>query len=466
MMTHPLRHESERGVALIAVLLMLAVLSGLATGFAMNGTTESAMAANEVYYAGARAAAEAGLQRAVERIVNDNANDLLAGPDQAVSANPGDAVNDDNGQVAYLFNNVAGPYNLDAAGQYRYSIDILDDDDPQLYAVAPTLAQLAAMGENGDRNININQRMILRAVGFGPKNTTIRVMRELFSQNNVTPPSTTTLLANPAILVDGDLDISGNITVNGVQGNVHANGNLAVTGNSATISGDATSTGAFTSNANWQAGGAFGGGRDAITVPDILAQNYTSIADYILHDDGTVTLGNGTSCAAACPGDWTFGGGTWSISGNTAPTGTFYVEGSVTISGSPGKKGSEIAMSIIAEGSIRITGTPKLKPENGDKIQFVTNGDLHIGGNVDLDDPANVDGQIFVREQLSISGNPEFQGRVMVQNEASAHADVTSNSISGNPTVTYNGTLGNIVTEIIIPGTSTYVNNVRGWMEQ
>ena len=43
---HP---QSERGVALIIALLMMAVLSGLATGFAMNGRTEVAMAENEVY---------------------------------------------------------------------------------------------------------------------------------------------------------------------------------------------------------------------------------------------------------------------------------------------------------------------------------------------------------------------------------------------------------------------------------
>jgi Cu2+-exporting ATPase len=53
--------RSEKGMALVVVLLLMAVLSGLATGFAMNGQTESAMAVNEVYYAGARAAAEAGI---------------------------------------------------------------------------------------------------------------------------------------------------------------------------------------------------------------------------------------------------------------------------------------------------------------------------------------------------------------------------------------------------------------------
>jgi hypothetical protein len=72
-----------------------------------------------------------------------------------------------------------------------------------------------------------------------------------------------------------------------------------------------------------------------------------------------------------------------------------------------------------------------------------------------------------VREQVAINGNPEFQGRVIVQNVTST-GGLTANSISGNPTITYNGTLGAIETTNIntIIGATTYVNNVSGWMEQ
>lgn len=454
---HP---QSERGVALIMALLMLAVLSGLATGFAMTGQTEVAMAENELYYAGSRSAAEAGLNRATERIVNDTARDLLAGLDGLVSATLDDAVNADNGSIADWLGG-AGPYALDAAGNYTYNVEILDDDDPRLYAAPLTGAQLAAMGENNDRFVNANDRLILRATGFGPKGTTIRIMRELFSQDAVTPASTQTLLANPAILVDGDLDIGGSIRVLGSEGNIHANGNLLVEGNAAQATGDVTATGTYTANDNWEPGGSFGGGRDAITVPEILASNYESLTDIRLHSNGTCT-------PSPCPSEWTHDGATntWELAGNTASAGTLYVEGHVLISGSPGKKGSEVALSVISEGTISITGTPKLKPENGDKIQFVCNGDLIIAGNTDIDDPTNVDGQIMVREQIFIPGNPEFQGRIMVANEESQFDHVTVNSIPGNPTITYNGTLGDIVTEIVTAASTSYVNNVRGWMEQ
>ena len=80
--------RSERGVALVVVLLLMAVLTGLATGFAMNGKVESSMAQNETYYAGARAAAEAGINRATAAVRLEKVANLLSGEDGA--AGPAD----------------------------------------------------------------------------------------------------------------------------------------------------------------------------------------------------------------------------------------------------------------------------------------------------------------------------------------------------------------------------------------
>ena len=79
MTTQPLAPvRSEKGVALVIVLLLLAVMMGLTTGMTMSSQTEIAMAANELNYAGARAAAEAGLNRAIEQIIANTATNLLA----------------------------------------------------------------------------------------------------------------------------------------------------------------------------------------------------------------------------------------------------------------------------------------------------------------------------------------------------------------------------------------------------
>lgn len=97
----------------------------------------------------------------------------------------------------------------------------------------------------------------------------------------------------------------------------------------------------------------------------------------------------------------------------------------------------------------------------------MTDKDFVLSGNVDVDDTTSVEGQIMVREQMSIAGNPEFQGRIVVQNVTST-TGISTNSISGNPTITYNGTLGAISTTTTTTGptATVYVNNVSGWMEQ
>lgn len=469
--------RSERGIALIVVLLLMAVLSGLATGFAMTGQVESAMANNEVYYAGARAAAEAGINRATAAIRLEENTNLLWGNDNTVdNLNPGAAVNADNGDLGFLLTG-ASPYVLEGTnGRYSYTVEVLDDDDPALYGGANlTPAQLIAMGNEGTAGVpdpfnDHNTRLILRATGFGPSNTTVTVARVLLTTIIPIPGST----VNPAILVDGDLVLDGNVSILGPEGSVHANGDLEVTGTSATVSKNATASGTFTAPNGFDAGGSQGGDYASINIPPVSANDFLGIADFILHDNGTGTLGDGvTPCGVLC-GDWSFndadgpGGnpGTWEISSNSASQeGTFFVEGFATISGSPGTNSNPLNLTIIATASISITGSPNLAPDtlnNTQAIQFVTDGDLKIGGSGEAGtSSATVEGQIFVKEQIQMSGTPNFEGRIIVQNDASVFNDITTNSISGTPTITYNGTLPGYV----IPPTTEYTYNVTGWME-
>ena len=442
MTTHVVHARTERGIALIIVLLLMAVLSGLATGFAMTGQVESKMAQNEVYYAGARAAAEAGLNRAIEAIRIDSTTELLSGWD------------------AFVAVKMPAPYTLGANAQYSYEVEVFDDDDPLLYST-PLVQQ--PPGELGDPDIDHNDLLILRATGYGPSDTVVRLARVLVSDEDVTDPPPS---LDPAILVNGDLDIGGNITIEGDAGSVHANGNLLIDGNSATVVENATASGTFTANDNFEAGGVEGGGFANINVPEIHASDYLGLADFILHDDGSMTNGDLSSCGGSCPTGWTFNDvtDTWEIGGNSASEGTLYVEGKVRISGSPSGMGNQaIQLSIIATGSIEITGSPRLTPENDQKFQFITDGDFKMAGNVDIDDPTQVEGQILVREQIHISGNPEFQGRIMIQDADDVFDDVTSNAIPGSPTFTYNGSLDDLDP---VPGPTTYTNNVTGWIEQ
>ncbi len=460
--------RSEKGVALIIVLLLMAVLSGLATGFAMNGNVESTMAVNEVYYAGARAAAEAGMNRAIEAIRVDNSTDLLSGADAAVDAvNAAAEVNTDNGSVGFMLTG-ASPYGLDANNQYRYTIQILDDDDPALYGgVALTAPQLLAMAEDGIAVTDANDTLILRVTGLGPSNTVVQLARVLTSAASPASPATT---SNPAIIVDGDLDISGNPTIDGDYGSVHSNGDLDINGGSTYISQNATASGDFEANDGWEAGdcpadcGTMGGNMPSINVPTVNAEDYLGLATHLLKTDGTVIL-VATGLPVANTGWELSGGDTWQISGNSAAAGTFYVEGNFNakVSGNPGSSKSPVPLSIISTGSIEVSGNPYLTPQNASNLQFITNGDLKMNGNLDADPLSAVEGQSLVRAQLMISGNPDIRGQIIVKNGVGTTNIVDNCTISGNPTITYNGGFDGIVTP---PGPTVYTNNVRGWMEQ
>jgi hypothetical protein len=482
MTTHPMNPgRSEKGVALIIVLLLLAVMAGLTTGLTLNGQTEIAMAHNETYYAGARAAAEAGMNRAVQQIINDTELDLMVTKAVPDIGNGPIALND----------------------EYSYSFQLLDDDDPALYnGVALTPAQLTAMGagsdpptpEDGDPDTDTNSRMILRCTATGPRGTTVTVARVLSRFTTLDAPTVTTI--NPAILVNGNLSLDGNsLVVNGLQGNVHANGNI--TGGPATgITGNVTATGSIDESID--PGGMKASGTSTIPVPSIKASDYIELANYKLTSVGGVGViqvkiaGVWSPCVSgsktadlACPTGWSYGSGVWSASGSMPVSplpgnkATYYVEGSAEIHGT-GKSTGFTAISVITEGSLKITGNGKFKSGNDSKIQFVANGDLELGGTADADDPIDMDGQIMVGEQIKIYGNSEFQGRVMAENRDSTanscavanvpgcrkgNSTLAENNLSGNMTVTYNGQLGGI-TVPDPPGPPTYTNIISGWMEQ
>lgn len=472
----PLR--SERGMALIMVLLLLAVVSSLATGLTMNSQVEVAMAANEASYAGARAAAEAGMNRAIAAIVANTTNDLLAGEDGLIdAANPAAGENADNGNINFLFTG-APPFTIGANGEYSYIVEIFDDDDPALYGGALSGDQLANMAENGDPLTNANDRLILRVTGFGPNNTTVRVARVLETvATTLTSTTTTTTITNPALLVNGSLNISGSIDITGTRGNVHANGDMTISGGGWSIAGDATAAGTFTASAD-NTGGVQGGGRPSVNVPDVNAADYQHLATRILNANGTITIPAGAPACVIANCGWSFSGGTWSLTGNgnnASDAGTYYVNGNATISGNPNAGGTgqnriPLALSLIATGSIQITGTPTLRPHNALALQFVTNRDLSISGNADFDN-VQVEGQSLVREQISIAGNPDLRGQIIVQDFTgcgnACSGIVTSNSITGNMSIIYDGSFGDLITEeeIVGPTTTTWVNNIAGWIE-
>jgi hypothetical protein len=441
--------SSERGMALIAVLLLLLMISSLGAALAMSGNTETMIAKNQENAAQARAAAEAGLNHAVEAAttelqdyemngfttVTQAMTDMLAGPDNLTGTTATDL---DNGSLEAL--GVPRPptrVQLGGVNGVFYEARVYDEDD-NARGVTLVSADVTRINENSQALVDQNERIVVRAVGYAPGDATATV------------EATISAMTLPAIVTNKSLTISGNPTINGANGSVHSNMNLTISG-SPNISENATASATYTPSGSPTIGGYSGGGYDTLPIPPIAAIDYISEADFILNADGTMTtVATGvTANCSPCANAWAYNPAQgWRITSNNTPTsGTYYVKGKVTISGTPGTALAPAEMSIIAEGSIEITGNCFLQPHSPELL-FVTDGDLKLGGTLS----ANVlEGQMLVHEQLMISGNPVLAGQILVEDAANASSLVTNNTISGNPTVTYNG----------IAGTSTII--VSAW---
>ena len=436
----PSGRRDERGAALIAVLLLLMMLSGLSAALVVNGETETLISRNERAGMQAGAAAEAGLNHAVElatTFIGDwSANGflsaeaaidaLLKGPDGLSGTVETDADNGSLGTRAGIgaAEQIALGAQLDVAAgiDAQYEAFVMDDD-----ATAPD-------EPGGDPYDDENGKIIVRATGYATDDTKV-VLEAMLSE----------IMAG-AVVVNGDLDVGGSVEISGTGGSVHTNGDLVIHGGGSTVTGTITASGSYTGSTPGT------GGAAELPLPEIRASDYLSEADYILTSSGTVTLPDGTLlCDTAAGGKgkggtecygWTFNGTNveWSVANNDTPTdGTYYVEGSVHIAGSPGTGGPPVNLSIIAEGSIDISGNPTIIADTPDLL-FVTDGDLEISGSLDA---TGGGGQMLVHEQANISGNISATGQLIVEDAAiSVDPLVTSNDISGNVTITYNGGLG------------------------
>ena len=413
-------------------------------------------------------------------IFADTTTDWIKGADGVVNATtPSASVNTDNGSLTFLLGN--GPFYVDSANRFWYEVQILDDDNPLLYETTLNSTQLgsAFMNEDGSSYTNINDRVVLRAIGYGPNGTSITLARIIETYDTVT--TTTTNVSsplNPAILVNGNFEMNGNVTVTGTTGNIHSNGNIAKTGASGTVSGNVTHSGTYTGSVITSGGHSTMSGA-TINLPDIRAATYESIADYkltvvsgsaVVQTRATPTSAWATCTTAACKGTgWTYTGGTWT-SGSDPTAATYFVEGNVVIANTSGS--TNRAVSVLATGDINVQGgSAELTPAaTAGNIQFVSDGDVTVTGGADLAASSTlIEGQILVRGQFEAGGNMSFQGRVVVQDVAGAGTLIGDglSRIHGSVSFTYNGSLGApFTTPVTTTGPPTYVNNVSGWMEQ
>ena len=426
------RRHTEEGAALVMAIISLFLITGLATAMLTSARTEFLIANNEERAVHARMAAEAGLNHAVQ-VVADRLTDWQSLGFASAQLAVTDLI--DDGSLAGL--GLPAPTaatTLTATTSYR--VRVYDDyDNAAARKISPALvdADRVRMQEDTVVTTDLNRRLVVHATGLGPGNTTATL-------EAVVGP-----VILPAVISNGNMSIGGNAQIVGANGSVHANGNLDMSGSSGTITNDCTSSGSF-SGAGSNCGGTAGGGRPNVTVPNIQASDYLAQATFILQSDGRIwrnstssivcdASSNSNACRTAGYG-WMFSSGTWSLGSTEPPNGAYYVQGDVVTTGSPGSAGTPVVISIIAEGYVNISGSPDFRPFLPETF-IVTNKDLEITGS--LTQPINVEGQVLVRDQLKIHGNATLAGQVIVQDASTACTLVTSNSISGSVSITYNG---------------------------
>ena len=445
-------HRDERGGVLLGVMLLTMLLTAISVTMTLSGQTELLIARTDESAAQAQAAAEAGLNHAVDVTLTHlqqwqrhgygsasaAVTGLLAGPDGATGS---PAANADNGSLGDP-GLARPPATVPIAGAYgtSYEVRVFDEDDPARGLVL-SAADVTRIGEDGTATSDANTGLVVQSIGYGPAATMVTLEATLGSEGI------------PALLVDGSLDVRGRTLTDGSKGSIHANGDLLVRGRPR-ISGNATATGLYRESGRPRIGGLSGGGYAPITVPAVHAVDYRPDADYIMTTDGRVTNPAGAAlCDASIVGDmcadlygWTFNGpargagpsgGVWALTNAQHPGGTFYVEGEARISASPGSADGPIPLTVIAERSIDITGRPNTVPDTRG-LAFVTDMDLRLRGRGRY----TVEGQLLVHEQLQIQRRPTIVGQITVEDAPSVGELVTRNRVSGRSTITYNGGMG------------------------
>lgn len=411
----------EKGVALPVVLLLLMVLGTLAVVSTQWSAQDISRTAD--YYESREAfyIAEAGIHKAINLLNYVDAS----GGDESSPGNEIAAGGFDNVLANFVSNNAAdltaasfsgGTYNVTVADNDDGDSDTADDDDNNIV--------LTSTGTKGDKTVT------LEAV----------IVRRLYKGDH-------------ALTTEGDLGGSGSFTINGTNGSIHSNNSVSISGGSATITEGATASGSCSGT------GCVSGGVAPEDIPILTPSDYQSFADYILKSDGTIQEvssgdiytftnpgGGHWSTSTTGDGDANFGGlgyssaqSKWSAGNSDIANGFFYVEGDFgTTSCPPGWE-----TTIVAEGYIDFGGNADVvnykDPGDTSDIQdlFLLAGtDIEFSGN-----PSNtIEGSFWAGEQISVSGTVSLQGSIVAADASNSEGLVTSNTVGGSLTITYNGT--------------------------
>ena len=441
----------SRGVVLVIVLLLSAVITLTVLAFSLGVGTDLRISRNDLLGKQALAAAEAGVQHGMEALqklatATEASGDIEAVPsflNPELAMSPTGALGQ-RGTITAISeageDGAIGSFNYSCVtyGDGRYCMRLIDNHD-EIAAGYPLRCVQSADDQAADCDLAVTLR------SRGEVGGAVRIVDVLLSLST-TPDC--------AVTANGNLSMSGNAEVLGSKGCVHSNGNLKLSGSVAII-GEATASGNLTvQNNGLDVGGVTLSGTTKTSyeagasnqplqqVPSVRPMLFGAQAiplpthvmndpnGYRLDADGNIYVGPGfagpggaggawtcsdTGGSSNCSGGralsaaekttlklsgWSFSGGTWSTGAGSPVNGVYFIETSVTIGSNWGSSNCATdpcpwRATLIALNSIRVTGTPVISSYYQSSI---------LGGPGYVT-PASPVGPWELRNLLLISGN-------------------------------------------------------------
>lgn len=411
------RNLGESGIALIAVLLALVLLSAIGAALASIGSIEYRTAVNHRSATQALLLADAGATHALallrDPLADREYTELIVGLDGT-----GNTADDGILTVAGLVDGDALPEEGVRLGPGTYYVRLVNDpEDP-----------------SGSPYIDSNQRVVAVCQGETDDGgaAEVRVL--------IGAPSF------PAIATNGDLHVPGSPEVLGQCAGVHSNRTLTIGGSPVVDGRVSASDNVRLTGTIYDAEGNVvePGYAEPMEIPPLDPLRFCDEADYLLVNGYVVTVGPprdsvpaGTPAAAG----WGWNGvdNTYSLKASGAQPGTVCALGNVEVNGNLGSKSNPLPITIAATGSVKLGGTPTIRSDHSANVLIVSGGDVQMGGNAS-GTTASYSGTIYAHSQCQVNGNPIVDGQLLCYDAPDQPGNtnlVDGNKINGNPRFRY-----------------------------
>jgi len=404
--------NDESGIALIAVILALVLLSAIGAGLAAVGSVEYRAAANHRSATQALLLADAGTAHVLA---------LLRGPleerefGELIVGEDGITNTEDDGILSLtgLADDMALPLEGVRLDRGQYFVRLANDpEDP-----------------SGSPYIDSNHRLVAMSRGETDDGGVAEIGVVIVAASY------------PAIATDGDLRVPGNPEVLGQCAGVHSNRKLRINGTPIVDGQVSASDTVMLSGTVRDAEGDVvePGYQSPMEIPPLDPLHYCDEADYLLVDGYVVSAGpprdSVTAGGPAAAGwGWKAGNNTYTLDAKAAEPGTVCALGNVEVKGNLGNGGNPLSITIAATGSVELGGTPVIRSDHSENVLIVSGGDVQIGGNAS-GATANYSGTIYAHSQCRVNGNPLVDGQILCHDAPDQPGNndiVDGNKINGN----------------------------------